>query len=117
MTKWSLLLFALALAVSTASTAPASATRFQTPDQEDSEIDPGSFQCAEYLELVGAADGRADVRTVWAHGYYSALRGFDESSAPVTVQLLMDFVGQLTSRCEAEPEKLWIQAVKELAEN
>ena len=54
-----------------------------------------------------------DART-FAHGYYSALRGFDETSAPVSVQSLMDFVDGLTSGCEAAPGKLWIHAIKEL---
>jgi hypothetical protein len=83
-------------------------------DPEDGRIDPGSFRCADYRELVEAEDGRADVRTVWGHGYYSALRGFDESSAPVTVQSLVEFVERLENACDAAPDKLWIRAVKEL---
>jgi hypothetical protein len=66
--------------------------------------------------MIEAADGRADVRTVWAHGYHSALRGFDETSPPVTVESLVEFVERLTRGCETSPSRLWIQAVGELAE-
>jgi len=86
----------------------------QPLEADESRIDPGSFDCAEYLELIEADDGRADVRTVWGHGYYSALRGFDENSAPVNVQTLVEFVDRLQSACVAAPGKLWIQAVREL---
>ena len=86
----------------------------QPLDPDESRIDLSRFHCADYLELVEAGDGRADVRTVWAHGYYSALRGFDENSAPVTVQALVVFVDRLKSGCEVTPGKLWIHAVKEL---
>jgi len=115
MTKSLSLFLAVALTASIAPTAPTGPTRIQLLDPNESRIDLSSFHCADYLELVEADDGGADVRTVWAHGYYSALRGYDETSAPVTVQSLMDFVERLTSGCEATPGKLWIHAVKELA--
>jgi hypothetical protein len=104
----------LTLLMLVALTALLSQNQSQPLDPDESRIDLSSLHCAEYLELVAADDGRADVRTVWAHGYYSALRGHDENSAPVTVQSLVEFVDRLESVCAAAPGKLWIHAVKEL---
>ena len=59
-------------------------------------------------------DGRSDVRMVWAHGYYSALKGVDENSPPIEADHLLEFAKKLNLACETEPEKLFIIAVKEM---
>ena len=80
----------------------------------DGQIPVGSFTCSDHLKMVEEGDGRSDVRIVWAHGYYSALKGIDENSPPIDVGELVDFSHRLDRECRAEPEKLFIVAVKEL---
>ncbi|MCZ6877018.1 MAG: hypothetical protein O7G29_02630, partial [Acidobacteria bacterium] len=65
----------------------------------EGRIDLKVYTCSQHMELVESEDGRGDVRTVWAHGYYSARRGVDENSAPVTAQMVVDFAQKLESIC------------------
>ena len=62
-------------------------------------------------------DGRSDVRIVWAHGYYSALNGVDENSPPIDVAELVTFSQRLDKACRAEPEKLFLVAVREMSKS
>ncbi len=80
----------------------------------EGQIDPKTYTCAQHIEIVELEDGRSDVRTVWAHGYYSARRGVDELSAPVTGQLILEFAQQLERICRGNPSKLFITAIKEV---
>lgn len=80
----------------------------------EGQIDPRSYTCSQHIEIVELEDGRGDVRTVWAHGYYSARRGVDENSAPLTAQMFVDFAQQLENICRRNPDKLFIAAVKEV---
>ena len=88
----------------------------QSPASNDSnsQIDPASFNCSQHTEMVAADDGRAEARILWAHGYYSALTGLDESSAPIHAAEVVVFAEQLNKLCRAEPDKLFLVAVKEL---
>ena len=83
--------------------------------EPNNQLDLKSLQCSQYLELVDDEDPRADVHTVWAHGYHSALRGVDENSKPITFQTLVDFAKGLQKLCRESPKKLFIRAVKEVA--
>ncbi len=80
----------------------------------EGQIDPKTYTCAQHMEIVELEDGRSDVRTVWAHGYYSARRGVDENSAPVTAQMVVDFAQQLERICRGNSSKLFITAIKEV---
>ena len=80
----------------------------------EGRIDPKTYTCAQHMEIVELEDGRSDVRTVWAHGYYSARRGVDENSAPVTAQMVVDFAQQLERICRGNSSKLFITAIKEV---
>lgn len=85
----------------------------QAPDPT-AKIDLKTYECSEYMELVDQEDARADVRTVWAHGYHSALRGIDETSAPITAQTVVTFAERLHKICREKPAKLFLVAVKEV---
>ncbi len=80
----------------------------------EGQIDPKTYTCAQHMEIVELEDGRSDVRTVWAHGYYSARRGVDENSAPLTAQMVADFAQQLERICRGNASKLFITAIKEV---
>ncbi len=89
----------------------------QDPEAEierEGQVDPGTYSCAEHIEIVDADDGRADVRIVWAHGYYSALRGFDTDSPPVTWKDVDGFARRLEQICRAKPNKLFLTAIREV---
>ena len=73
-----------------------------------------TYTCAQHMELLELEDGRSDVRTVWAHGYYSALRGVDENSPPVTARSVIEFAQHLQKTCRENPTKLFITAIKEV---
>jgi hypothetical protein len=83
-------------------------------DDPEGRLDLKVYTCSQHIEIVESEDGRGDVRTVWAHGYYSARRGMDENSAPVTAQMVVDFAQKLESICRGNPDKLFITAVKEV---
>ena len=83
-------------------------------DDPEGRLDLKVYTCSQHIEIVESEDGRGDVRTVWAHGYYSARRGVDENSAPVTAQMVVDFAQKLESICRGNPDKLFITAVKEV---
>jgi hypothetical protein len=80
----------------------------------EGQIELKTYSCAQHLEIVDLEDGRGDVRTVWAHGYYSALHGIDEKSPPVTAQMVIAFAERLEGVCKKDPEKLLIVALKEV---
>ncbi|MCZ6767735.1 MAG: hypothetical protein O7D93_00655 [Acidobacteria bacterium] len=80
----------------------------------EGQIDPKTYSCTHHIEIVELEDGRSEVRTVWAHGYYSARRGVDENSAPVTAQMVVDCAQQLERICRENPSKLFITAIKEV---
>jgi len=86
----------------------------QPIDDPEGEINLKTYTCAQHLEIVDLEDGRGDVRTVWAHGYYSALRGIDENSPPVTAQMVVEFAERLETVCTEDPDKLLIAALKEV---
>ena len=88
----------------------------QSPVPEPSgQIDLSAYECRTYLALVEAEDGRSDVHTVWAHGYYSALQGVDETSTePLTFETIIQFARRLQQTCRDEPAKLFVVAVKEV---
>jgi hypothetical protein len=77
----------------------------QSPASSDpnSQIDPAAFNCSQHTEMVTADDGRAEARILWAHGYYSALTGLDESSAPIRAEEVVVFAEQLNKLCRANP--------------
>ena len=80
----------------------------------EGQIDPKTYTCAQHKEIVELEDGRSDVRTVWAHGYYSALHGVGENSPPLTAQMVVAFAQRLEEICRENPSKLFITAIKEV---
>jgi hypothetical protein len=82
----------------------------------DGQIPVGTFTCSDHIEMTALQDGRSDVRIVWAHGYYSALNGVDENSPPIEVAELVTFSHRLDKACQAEPDKLFLVAVREMIE-
>lgn len=88
------------------------------PQQADNDpLDLKSYHCAEHLELVDLEDGRSDIVTVWAHGYYNGMRGMDEKSDPDNWITVEDLSEQILKVCREDPAKLFIAAVREVAEN
>ena len=82
---------------------------------EGGGVDLSKYRCAEYLEVVDARDGRAQTFQAWAHGYNSALRGLGKKKPPtVTWEIVDKFVLQLEEICFDAPEKLFIEAVKQV---
>jgi len=89
----------------------------QSPPQADNEpLDLKSYHCELHLELVDLEDGRSDIVTVWAHGYYNGMRGVDENTEPAGWISVEAFSEQLLKACQRDPEKLFIGAVKETAQ-
>ena len=86
----------------------------EPPVDPDAKIDPKTQDCAKHIEVIDADDGRGDVRIVWAHGYYSAQRGFDEESNPITWREVHEFALKLEKICRDQPRKLFLVAVKEV---
>jgi len=80
----------------------------------EGQLDPKTYSCAQYIELVDLADGRSDVRMVWAHGYNSALGGVDESSPPITSKMIVEWAERLEKICRDNPDKLFFTAIKEI---
>jgi hypothetical protein len=89
----------------------------QLSEPVDGQIPVATFTCSEHIKMTGLQDGRSDVRIVWAHGYYSALRGVDENSPPIDIAELVTFSQRLDKACRAEPNKLFLVAVKEMSES
>jgi hypothetical protein len=89
----------------------------QSHSPADNEpLDLKSYGCAQHLELVDLEDGRSDIVTVWAHGYYNGMRGVDEKSDPAAWTTVEEFSEQLINVCQRDPEMLFIRAVKEIAQ-
>ena len=86
----------------------------QELSESERQMPLGKYTCADHIEMVELMDGRSDVRLVWAHGYYSALKGIDENSPPIEASHLLEFAKKLNLACETEPKKLFIIAVKEI---
>ena len=80
----------------------------------EARIDLSQYTCGQHLAIVEEEDGRGDVRTVWAHGYYSALRGIDENSPPITGEAVVKFAAQLEKACEQEPKRLLLALLKSM---
>jgi len=89
----------------------------QMPTGTDGQIPVGTFTCSDHVRMTELQDGRSDVRIVWAHGYYSALSGVDENSSPIDVGELVTFSQRLDTACRAEPDKLFLIAIKEMSES
>ncbi len=83
----------------------------------DGQIPVGTFTCSDHVRMTELQDGRSDVRIVWAHGYYSALNGVDENSPPIDVAELVTFSQRLDKACRAEPDKLFLLAIKKMSES
>ena len=83
---------------------------------EDGELlDIKTYGCSQHLDLVDLEDGRSDIVTVWAHGYYNGMRGVDERSGADGWTSVEDFSTRLLGICRQDPEMLFISAVKETA--
>ena len=108
MTKFILSVVLLLLAAT-----PSSPQEALIPDPE-AQIELSKYTCAQHVRLVDEEDGRSDVRTVWAHGYSSALKGIDETTGAFSVAEGVEFGTKLLEHCRANPNKLWIVAVKEI---
>jgi hypothetical protein len=77
----------------------------------EGQVDLKKFTCREYVALVDAEDGRADVATVWAHGYHSALDGLD-TDQPVTGKMVEAYGKRLEEACKAKPDSLFLPTIK-----
>jgi HdeA/HdeB family len=88
----------------------------QSPQGDNDPLDLKSYRCAEHLDLVDLEDGRSDIVTVWAHGYYNGMRGVDEKSAADSWISVEAFSEQLLKICQQDPEKLFITAVRQSAQ-
>lgn len=88
------------------------------PQQESGNEPPDlrSYNCAEHLRLAALEDGRSAIISVWAHGYYSGMRGVDEKSEPINWIRVEEFSRHIVTICRADPGKLFIRAVKEFAQ-
>jgi len=86
------------------------------PQADDEPLDLKTYGCAQHLDLVDLEDGRSDIVTVWAHGYYSGKRGVDEASEPGSWMSVEAFSEQLLKVCHGEPGRLFISAVKQTAQ-
>ena len=82
--------------------------------QADEPLDLGTFNCEEHLAIKEEGNEDYVVLTVWAHGYDSALRGVDETAAPITWEMVHAFADRLENSCLKTPQKLFIRAVQEL---
>jgi HdeA/HdeB family len=89
--------------------------RAQDDDTEAvGKLDLKTLSCAQFLEAVEADDGRSEVVTVWAHGFYTARHALEDQNEPITWRTVAAFASRLSKACEASPNKLWIEAVKQV---
>ncbi|MEX2301012.1 MAG: HdeA/HdeB family chaperone [Bryobacterales bacterium] len=86
------------------------------PESDNEPLDMKSYTCAVHFDLIELEDGRSDIVTVWAHGYYNGMRGVDEKAAPESWISVEAFSGQLLKVCQSDPEALFIHAVKQTAQ-
>ena len=84
-------------------------------DDPEAQVDLGAYTCAQHIEVVELEDGRGDVRTVWAHGYYSAMTGVDADSAPLSGEAVGEFAERLDEACRERPQGLFINVLRDLA--
>ena len=84
------------------------------PFDPDAQVDFRIYKCSDHIEILEAADGRAAVRIVWAHGYHSGLRGVNTESPPVTWMDIQNFANRLEESCRADPSKLCLLAIREI---
>ena len=89
-------------------------TRAQEGAQEEEPLDLSTFNCEDHLAIKEEGEEDYVVLTVWAHGYDSALRGVDETAAPITWETVHAFAERLENTCAASPQKLFIHVVQEL---
>jgi hypothetical protein len=89
----------------------------QSQSESDNEpLDMKSYTCAVHLDLIELEDGRSDIVTVWAHGYYNGMRGVDEKAGPESWISVEAFSERLLNICQSDPETLFIHAVKRTAQ-
>ena len=81
----------------------------------EGRLEPTRTSCAEYIEVVEAEDGRADVANVWAHGYHSAHTGVDHTSeTAITWKRVNEFVARLDRVCREKPDTLFLTAIRKV---
>jgi len=85
------------------------------PESDNEPLDLKSYTCAVHLDLVDLEDGRSEIVTVWAHGYYTGIRGVDEKADPGAWISVETFSEQLLKVCQSDTETLFISAVKQTA--
>jgi hypothetical protein len=86
----------------------------QTQVGEDEErLDPDTYSCREHMELVRLDDGRYEVRTVWFHGFHTALHDPD-LKGDVTQEALTRFEKRLEEACQDDPDQLMVDLVRGL---
>jgi hypothetical protein len=103
------------LAAGQTPTAPGAKTTSDPSTADHEPLDLKSYGCSQHLELLETEDGRSDIVTVWAHGYYNGMRGVDEASETSGWVSVERFSEDLVRVCEVSPEKLFIRALRELA--
>ncbi len=81
----------------------------------EAQVDPRTYSCDAHIEIVELQDGRGDVRTVWAHGYYTGLRGVGSDSPPLTGEAVIAFATRLHEACRKRPTALFFDVVADLA--
>ena len=86
-------------------------------DDPEAEVDLGTYTCEQHVDVVELEDGRGDVRTVWAHGYYSALTGVDADSPPLTGNDVGEFAVKLDAACRERPQSIFINVLRDLAKD
>ena len=86
------------------------------PESDNEPLDMKSYTCAVHLDLIELEDGRSDIVTVWAHGYYNGMRGVDEKAAPESWISVEVFSEQLLEICRSDPKILFIHAIKQAAQ-
>ncbi len=85
-------------------------------DDPKAQVDARTYNCAAHIEIVELEDGRGDVRTVWAHGYYTGLRGIGSDSPPLTGEAVIAFAARFDETCRRRPSALFFDVLGDLAD-
>lgn len=107
--------------------APASAAEPAKPTQTKGD-EINTFTCGDLIDLFSAAapkKGKDPKRlaraqddvlnfVMWVHGYVSGRDGIDFAKRPLNEQGIKQTVDQMASACQADPKRLFLDAVKDV---
>jgi hypothetical protein len=85
-----------------------------TPSIEE-EVAPHEMTCGEISETFGSEEfeEEASYLAVWAYGVRTGVEDLDFESHPVTEAGLESFITKVILTCEADPDKLFVDAILE----